>query len=298
MAESTSSATSAVAETAPEPSILDQLLTGLSTVFTIEVLFKVVVFLVILVVARVIGKIAARSAGAAMDKSKRKPSALLREFVVGWTARGIFLLGLLIALENLGVRVGPLLAGLGIAGFVLGFALQGTLNNFASGLMILVYQPFDVGDVVEIDGVLGKVDALTIVNTSILTFDNRKVMLPNANVWGSTITNLTAMPTRRVDFNLGVSYQADLDRTLELVRAHINAHEKVLEDPPITVEILSHDDSSIGIVCRAWAKTEDYWTVFFDLKRTLKQLLDREGIEIPFPQRVVHMVRDTDADPT
>lgn len=256
--------------------------------FTGPFLGQAATFIIILIVAWIIGSVLSKVVDASLKRTTRANSELFRKFAVGWTKRGVLILGLIMALETIGIATAPLIAGLGIAGFIIGFALQGTLDNFASGLMLIIYRPFDVGHLINVNGILAKVEALTMVNTTLITPDNRHVIMPNSQVWGNVITNFSAKEIRRVDLSLGVSYSADLDHTIKVVKAHCEANELVLEDPGVQVEISEHGDSHIGLVVRPWCKTDDYWDVYFTLHRTMKQLLDAEGIEIPFPQRVVH----------
>ena len=258
----------------------------------INVALEVGTWLAIVVVAWCIGGILAGAVRRSIDRSKRVPSRIFKGFVVTWTRRIVVILGMVVAFGTVGIDIAPVIAGLGVFGFVIGFAVQGTLSNFASGIMLLIYQPFDEGDAIETNGVLGKVSALSVVNTTILTPDNREVIIPNSSVWGSTIINITRQPTRRVDMVIGVGYGADLKKTKELMTDYLNNHELVLEDPAPVVEVLELADSSVNFVVRPWAKTEDYWAVRFSSTHGIKDLLDANGIEIPFPQRVVHMVND------
>jgi len=198
-------------------------------------------------------------------------------------------MGLIMALEAVGIPMGPVLAGFGVLGFVIAFALQNTLGNFASGIMILLYRPYDVGDVIDSAGTKGKVEAMSLVSTTLLTPDNQMVVVPNNAIWGSTITNMTALNTRRVDLTFGVGYGDDLDKAEKVITEVVTAHEKVLKDPAPMIRVANLGDSSVDFVVRPWCKTVDYWDVFFDLQKQLKQRCDTEGIEIPFPQRDVHI---------
>ena len=200
----------------------------------------------------------------------------------------VLILGILIALSQLGISLGPLLAGLGIAGFVIGFALQDTLSNFASGMMILFYRPFDVGDVVEVGGVFGKVSAMSLVNTTVLTLDNQTIVMPNNMIWGGVIKNLNEQKHRRVDLVFGVSYSDDIPKVEKILNEIIDAHDKVLEDPEPTIRLHELADSSVNFVVRPWVKSDDYWDVYWDVLREVKMRFDAEGVSIPFPQQDVH----------
>jgi small conductance mechanosensitive channel len=228
-------------------------------------------------------------ASRAMDRFKGV-SGLLKEFVKTTTRRGVVFIGLLLALERLGLDMTPMLAAIGAAGLVIGLALQGTLSNFASGLLIMVYRPFDVGDLISSSGVLGTVDGLTLFTTRITTLDNQSIQVPNNMVWGDVITNLTALPTRRIDMVFGISYGDDFERARGVIGEVLASHEQVLDDPEPTVRVHELGDSSVNFVVRPWVRTADYWEVYWDLTEQVKQRFDAEGISIPFPQRDVHLI--------
>jgi small conductance mechanosensitive channel len=202
----------------------------------------------------------------------------------------VFIFGILIAISQLGISLGPLLAGLGIAGFIIGFALQGSLSNFASGILILLYRPFDVGDTVEAGGVRGKVKNMSLVNTTFMTFDNQMLIVPNNKIWESVITNVTAQRTRRVDLMFGISYGDDIDQAEKVLREIVDAHDAVLDDPEPMIRLHELGDSSVNFIVRPWVKTADYWDTYWDLTKAVKQRFDKEGISIPFPQRDVHII--------
>jgi len=227
-----------------------------------------------------------------MSTSKLKVSDLLRTFFVNVTRKVVMLAGLIVALQYVGVPMGGVLAGVGVLGFVVGFALQDTLGNFASGIMILLYRPYDIGDVIDAGGTKGKVEAMSLVSTTLVTPDNQIVIIPNNGIWGSTITNVTARSTRRVDLTFGCGYGDDLDKVEKMISEVVTAHPKVLADPAPTIKIANLGDSSVDFVVRPWSRTSDYWDVFYDLNKQLKQRADREGIEIPFPQRDVHIYEE------
>ena len=210
--------------------------------------------------------------------------------IVSTAASSVYVIGLLIALSQIGFSLGPLLAGLGIAGFVIGFALQDTLSNFASGLMILFYRPFDVGDVIDSSGVFGEVSHMSLVNTTILTFDNQTLIVPNSKIWGNVIKNVTAQRIRRVDFLFGISYGDYIPDVEVVIWDILNSHELILKDPVPLVKVHELGESSVNIAVRPWVKTADYWTVYWDINRTVKLRFDEQGISIPFPQRDVHII--------
>jgi small conductance mechanosensitive channel len=242
------------------------------------------ILFVVWIVSRVIGGIV----GAAV---KRVPdsSSLLQDFLVSGSRRIVMVIGLLVAVSALGVNITPLAAAIGAAGLVIGLALQGTLSNFASGIMILMYRPFDVGDIVNAGGVFGKVEAMTLVSTRILTFDNQVNWVPNDAIWNNVITNATALKTRRVDMVFGIGYSDDMAVAQDIIEKAVADHPKVLSDPAPTIRVNELGDNSVNFVVRPWARTGDYWDVYWDLMRTIKERFDAEGINIPFPQRDLHL---------
>ena len=236
------------------------------------------------VLARVLGSLSSRAMRGLKNKSQ-----LLRDFISGMVRRMTFWVGVVIALSQLGVNIGPLLAAIGAAGFVIGFALQGTLSNFASGLMILLYRPFDVGDAIDVAGVSGKVTAMTLVSTTICTFDNQKMIVPNNSIWGNVITNITGNNVRRVDMVFGIGYSDDADKARDLLAKIVSEHALVLPTPEPTIKLNELADSSVNFVVRPWAKTADYWDVYWDVTREVKAAFDAAGLNIPFPQRDLHI---------
>jgi len=216
-------------------------------------------------------------------------SELLKDFLVNIIRKIIFIVGLVVALSFLGINIGPLLAAIGAAGFIVGFALQGTLSNFAAGIMILIYRPFDVGDLVDIADTSGTVDAMTIVSTTLKTIDNQIVVLPNNMIWGDKIINITGSDIRRVDMVFGIGYSDDIAKAQRILEEILLNHEAVLKDPEPVVKVHELGDSSVNFVVRPWTKTDNYWDVYWDITRSVKERFDAEGVSIPFPQRDVHM---------
>jgi small conductance mechanosensitive channel len=244
-------------------------------------------------VFHVLARVTRRIVRRAVSTSRLNFSQLLQKMLVSVSANVVRILGLLVALSQLGVSLGPVLAGLGIAGFIVGFALQDTLGNFAAGAMILIYRPYDVGDMIEASGVFGKVNAMSLVSTTILTIDNQTLIVPNSKIWGDVIKNVTAQKVRRVDLVFGVSYSDDSPQTEKVLTEILREHPKVLDDPAPTIKLHNLGDSSVDFIVRPWVKTEDYWDVHWDVTREVKVRFDREGISIPFPQRDVHYYEET-----
>jgi small conductance mechanosensitive channel len=216
-------------------------------------------------------------------------SELLKDFIVNISRKATFVIGFIVALSMLEVNVGPLLAAIGAVGFIMGFALQGTLSNFASGIMILIYRPYDVGDLVDVGGMLGKVDAMTIVSTTLRKLDNQKVVIPNNMIWGDIITNITGTSKRRVDMVFGIGYSDDMAKAQEVLEEILANHQAILKDPAPVVKVHELADSSVNFVVRPWVETENYWDVYWDITRSVKERFDAAGVSIPFPQQDVHM---------
>lgn len=254
-----------------------------------KVLVKLVVVLAILLGGRLVAEITRRVVARGLRSAKVRVSELLRRTLVSASFNVMMALAAIVALGQFGVSLGPVLAGLGVVGFILGFAMQDSLSNLAAGMMILINRPYDIGDFVELTGVYGKVEAMSLVSTSILTADNQKLVVPNSKIWGDVIKNVTDQKTRRVDLVFGISYHDDITRA-EAVLADILASDaRVLADPPPLVRLHELGDSAVHFVVRPWVRTEHYWDVFWDVTRAVKLRFDQEGISIPFPQRDVHV---------
>lgn len=219
-------------------------------------------------------------------------SRLLQVFIVNVVYWATFVLGILIVLGIFGVNVTPLFAVFGGLSFILGFAMQDTLGNLASGLMIMILKPFDTGDYIEVSGASGFVAEMSIVSTRIRTFDNKIVVVPNSKIWGDVITNVSASPERRVDLVFGIGYSDNAAQAIEVLNKLIAAHPKCLKDPFPEIFVGELGDSSVNIFCRPWSKSEDYWMVYWDLTGQAKERFDEAGISIPFPQRDVHLIKD------
>jgi small conductance mechanosensitive channel len=258
-------------------------------------LFKAIVVVLTFLGFRELAHLVRRGVRRAVARAEL--SALMRSTIARLSGYGVMLLGLFVVLTQLGVQVAPLLAGLGIAGFVVGFAMQSTLSNFAAGGMILANQPFDVGDEIEVVGVLGVVQKMGLVSTTILTPDNQKVIIPNSTLMNGVIRNRTAEPKRRVDLVFKVSYSDDFEKAERILRELVDEHADVLKEPAPLVGLQNLGDSSLDIVVRVWTPTLRYWDVYRDLTRAAKLRLDRAGITFPFPQHDVHVHMET-GDPT
>ena len=247
-------------------------------------LFLAIVF-VAMFLARIVGKAIER----VMARSNQT-SQLLGDFLVVTSRRLVLAIGIIIGLAALEVNIGPLLAVIGAAGFVIAFALQNSLGNFASGILIMVFKPFDVGDVVEIGGVLGKVKSMNLLSVLIHTPDNKAVIIPNNNIWSDSITNVTGTDSRRVDLIFGIGYGDDIEKAQGIMEQVVSEHPMVLKDPEPVIRVHELADSSVNFICRPWVKTEDYWDVFWDVTRSVKERFDQDGVSIPFPQQDIHVI--------
>ena len=249
---------------------------------------RLLVATIILLFTWLISKIAGRFMAKAISRHPRT-SVLLENFARRTAGGVVFVIGVLMALATLSVPIGPLMAVLGGGGFILGFALQETLGSFASGMLIMVYRPFDVDDYVTVAGVSGTVQAMSLVSTTLLTPDNKVLIIPNKKAWGDTITNFTGKDIRRVDLVFGIGYDDDVQHAIDVLKEIATEHKLVLNEPPVTVHVAELADSSVNLHCRPWVRTEDYWTVRWDVTHQVKERFDAEGISIPYPQRDVHM---------
>ncbi|MEM9370128.1 MAG: mechanosensitive ion channel family protein [Pseudomonadota bacterium] len=238
----------------------------------------------LLFVARIVRGFLRRWIGRVPNLSK-----LLQAFLVTVVYWVVMAIGLMVVLSALGIDVSPVFALIGGASFILAFAFQDTLGNLASGLMIMVNRPFDEGDYVDVGGVAGTVKSVSIVATTVVTPDNQIIVIPNKNVWGNVITNVTASDTRRVDLIFGISYEDSIPEALRVMEETVAAHPLVLADPAPMIRVHELADSSVNFICRPWSKTSDYWTLYWDLMRQMKENFDAAGISIPYPQQDVHM---------
>ena len=196
------------------------------------------------------------------------------------------------ALNRLGIQTTSLIAIIGAAGLAVGLALQGSLANFAAGIMLILFKPFKVGDVIEAGGALGVVTEIQIFNTILNTPDNKRVIIPNNKVTGDNITNITGTDKRRVDMVFGISYTDDIKKAKEILEQVVQSNPLVLKDPRHTIAVSELADSSVNLVCRPWVRTEDYWNVYFDITEKGKIALEEGGMTIPFPQRDVHLYQE------
>ncbi len=254
----------------------------------LELLTSLVVFIIVIIVGKIAITIICSITRKALNKSDRV-SDLLEGFTINIVNKVLWLVLIMVALPVVGIDVTPLIAGLSVMGFIIGFAFQESLGNLSAGIMILLNNPYETGDYIEAAGNSGTVKDMNIMALTLLTPDNKKIIIPNKAVWGSSIINYSAMETRRVDMVVGVSYTADIDQTKDVISGIIGSHPLILKEPEPLVEVIELADSSVNIVIRVWCKTGDYWKIYFELTRTIKENFDKEGIEIPFPQMDLHV---------
>ena len=252
-------------------------------------LLKFLVFILILFATRMVARLTSRVVLKAVVQPHLRMSKLMQDFFVSMSSKLIYFIGILIAFSKIGLDLAPVLTGFGVAGIIIGFALQDTLSNFASGMMLLIYRPFDVGDLVEAGGVTGKVSSMSLVNTTIKTFDNQIIILPNSKIWGDVIKNVTHERLRRVDMVFGIGYEDSIEKAEKILAEIVDAHPAALKKPEPNIRVHTLGASSVDFIVRPWVKTDDYWDVYWDVTREVKLRFDKEGISIPFAQQDVHV---------
>jgi len=254
---------------------------------------KVVGAIAVLIIGMTVAKMIRGSMTRGLAKTKLDPTLI--PFLAGIVYYAVVAFVVTAVLGLFGIQTTSLIALLGAAGLAVGLALQGTLGNFSAGVMLLIFRPFRAGDFVEAGGVAGAVQEVGIFSTTLATPDNVRIILPNSSVYGQTIKNYAANPTRRNDMVFGISYSDDIGRALETINRILGADERVLKEPAPVVAVSELGDSSVNLVVRPWCKKEDYWALRFDLNRTLKEELEAAGCSIPFPQRDVHLYNESAA---
>ncbi len=254
-------------------------------------LFNILVFLLVMLLFYCLAKILSKMVALSLSKSTFNTSQLMEGMINSLVFRLTMLVGFLVGLSQFGVSITPILAGLGIAGFIVGFALQDVLANFAAGVMIIVYRPYDIGDMIEVSGGFGKVKSMNLVSTTLLTIDNQSLIIPNSKIWGDVIKNVTSQAVRRVDMVFGISYGDSIEKAESVLLDILQNCEAVLKKPEPMIKVHTLNNSSVDFVVRPWVKTDDYWDVYWEVTRTVKERFDEEGISIPFPQRDVHLYR-------
>ena len=248
---------------------------------------KVLAAVAILIIGRIVAGWARKLVKRILEKGNSDP--IIIGFVGSIVYIGMMVFVVLAALGQVGIQTTSFIAILGAAGLAIGLALQGSLANFASGFLLIIFRPFKVGDFIEGGGVAGSVESIQIFTTTLTTPDNKTIIVPNSKMYGDNITNYSSKPTRRVDLVVGVSYDADLAEVKRILTDIATSDERVLSDPAPQIAVSELADNSVNLIMRMWAKTGDYWGVHFDATENVKLRLDKAGIGIPYPQRDVHV---------
>jgi small conductance mechanosensitive channel len=248
---------------------------------------KLLVAIVILIIGRWVAKIVRSSVKKLMNK--REVDQTLVSFVSNLIYVLLLTFVIIAALGQVGIQTAAFVAILGAAGLAIGFALQGSLSNFAAGILLIMFRPFKAGDFIEAGGAMGAVEAIHIFTTHLKTPDNKAVIIPNSKLMGDNITNFSAKDTRRVDMVFGIGYGDDIRKAKKIIEEVLSKDERVLKDPLPTIGLNELGDSSVNFVVRPWVKTADYWPAKFDITEEMKKQFDANGITIPFPQRDVHL---------
>lgn len=210
----------------------------------------------------------------------------LKKFMLNLMGWALKILLIVVVLGTVGIETTSFAAILAAAGLAIGLSLQGSLANFAGGILIMIFKPFRVGDTIQAQGELGTVKEIDIFTTKLNSPDNKQIIIPNGSLSNGNITNFSSQGTRRIDFTFGVDYGSDIKQTKEILMNQLTSHPKVLKDPAPVVSLMELADSSINFIARPWVNTEDYWTVYFEITESTKEALDAAGIEIPYPHRV------------
>jgi len=248
---------------------------------------KVVTALLILLIGRWVAKFLRNLTGKMMEKTD--VDATLVKFVGNLVYFGLLVFVILAALGQVGIQTTSFIAVIGAAGLAVGLALQGSLANFAAGVLLVIFRPFKVGDYIEGAGVGGFVEEIHIFSTLIGTVDNKAIIVPNAKLTGDNITNYTMKEKRRVDMVFGVSYGEEIEKVKRVIAAVLESDARILKDPSPTVAVLGIEGGSVTFAVRPWVRTEDYWDVYFNTNENMKKQFDAAGIQIPVPRREVHL---------
>ncbi len=247
---------------------------------------QVIGALLILIFGRIAAGIARKATRKAMDKSGVDPT--ITGFVKQFAYIIVIVVAVLASLSKFGIQTTSFVAVLGAAGFAIGFALQGSLSHFAAGVMLLVFRPIRVGDFVEVGGVSGTVKEIKLFTTIMATPDNVHMVVPNSKIFNDTIKNYSVNDSRRVDLTIGIGYGDSIDRAMEVLMEVMRADDRIIKEPSPQIVVVDLGDSSVDLLVRCWTKRADFWGVKCDLTKNIKENFDIQGIEIPFPQRVMH----------
>jgi small conductance mechanosensitive channel len=248
---------------------------------------KLIAAIVIFYVGRLVAKLVTNAVRKLMVS--QKVDKILETFVTNLVYTLLMVFVVIAAINQLGVQTTSLIAIIGAAGLAIGLALQGSLANFAAGVLIVMFRPYKVGDFVEAAGIAGSVVQVQILTTILKTGDNKQIIVPNGQIMSSIITNYSTNETRRVDLTIGIGYDDDIDKARDTIQALVDADDRILDEPACLIAVSELADSSVNFVVRPWVKSADYWAVNFDLTEAIKKRFDAEGISFPYPQQDVHI---------
>ena len=250
---------------------------------------KIVAAILIYIIGRLVAKLIVKSVVKLMEKSNVDES--LRKFVGNIIGAVLTIFIIIAAIEQLGVDTTSIMAIFAAAGLAVGLALKDSLSNFSAGVMLIIFKPFKLGDLVTAGGSTGVVEVIQIFNTVMRTGDNQEIIVPNSHIYGSSIINMSKRDTRRVDLVIGIGYDDNIGEAKQLIEGIIAKNSLILTDPAPTIMVLELGDNCINIAVRPWVQTGDYWGVRADLLQTIKETFDEQGISIPYPQRDVHIIQ-------
>ena len=268
---------------------MDINLTNLIETYAIPWGIKIVAAIAIFLIGRIVARLIVRGIKRVMTKANVEET--LRNFLGSIFQAVLMVIVIIAALEQIGVDTTSVLAVFAAAGLAVGLAFKDSLSNFASGIMLILFKPFKLGDFVEAAGIAGVTEHIGVFNTVMRTGDNREITVPNSKIYGDVITNFSARDTRRIDLTIGIGYDDNIATAKQLIEDIINKDERILDDPSPTILLVELGESSIDIAVRPWVKTDDYWTTRADLLQTIKETFDANGISIPYPQREIHMLQ-------
>ncbi len=266
-----------------------QLLGEMALSYGVQLLLAIVVYLAgNFIIKRVLNLVA-------LALTKKEVEVTLHQFLLSILSTLLKAIQIIVFASMIGIQTASLIAVLGAAGLAVGLALQGSLANFAGGVLILLFRPFKNGDAIKAQGYIGSVEEIQIFNTILKTFDNQRIIIPNGLLSNGCVTNINVNGTRRVDMVFGISYDDDISQAKTLLRSLIEADERVLKDQSVDIWVGEHGDSSVNLFVRPWAKAEDYWGIYFDMMEKVKVEFDKAGLTIPYPQQDVHMHQVTNS---
>jgi small conductance mechanosensitive channel len=265
--------------------VLIQKILILGTEFGVKTITAILIFIIGRFAAKLIKKIIKKT------MIKAKIDQTLISFTTNLTYIALMAFVVIASLSKLGIQTTSFVAIIGAAGLAIGLALQGSLSNFAAGVILIIFRPFKAGDYIEGGGVAGSVKEIQIFTTILTSPDNKTIIVPNSKLTGDNIVNYATQGTRRLDMVFSIGYGDDIDKAKEVLSQVVKNDPRLLNDPAPKIAVLEHADSSINIVCRPWVKADDYWDVYFDMMENVKKAFDKEGISIPFPQTDIHMIK-------